>query len=191
MKVTAWTSLPITVEFLAEAYSLPPPIHRDPADRVLIATARQERLTLVIGEAVLARDSLSLSGCIGTPLSTSRSLDTQPRAAYEEAETLIRQVLTFRQRTLDPDHRDTLSAMLELADIRSARDDYVTAGAMFAEATRLATLAVGADNPLTLRGREAEIETIRGRGSHGTGGDREQTVGRRHRTTRARGTRSA
>lgn len=35
------------MEVLAEAYSLPPPIHRDPADRVLIATARLERLTLV------------------------------------------------------------------------------------------------------------------------------------------------
>jgi len=34
-------------ERLAEAYSLPPPIHRDPADRLLIATARLERLTLV------------------------------------------------------------------------------------------------------------------------------------------------
>jgi len=44
---TAWTCLPITAEIMAEAYSLPPPIHRDPADRVLIATARQERLTLV------------------------------------------------------------------------------------------------------------------------------------------------
>lgn len=44
---TAWTCLPITAEILAEAYSLPPPIHRDPADRILIATARQERLTLV------------------------------------------------------------------------------------------------------------------------------------------------
>jgi len=44
---TAWTCLPITAEIMAEAYSLPPPIHRDPADRILIATARQERLTLV------------------------------------------------------------------------------------------------------------------------------------------------
>jgi len=44
---TAWTCLPITTEVMAEAYSLPPPIHRDPADRVLIATARLERLTLV------------------------------------------------------------------------------------------------------------------------------------------------
>jgi len=44
---TAWPCLPITAEVMAEAYSLPPPIHRDPADRVLIATARLERLTIV------------------------------------------------------------------------------------------------------------------------------------------------
>jgi PIN domain nuclease of toxin-antitoxin system len=47
LKQTGWTCLPITAEVLAEAYSLPPPVHRDPADRILIATARQERLTLV------------------------------------------------------------------------------------------------------------------------------------------------
>lgn len=47
LKQTAWTCLPITAEIMAEAYSLPPPIHRNPADRVLIATARVERLTLV------------------------------------------------------------------------------------------------------------------------------------------------
>jgi PIN domain nuclease of toxin-antitoxin system len=47
LKRTAWPCLPITAEVMAEAYSLPPPIHRDPADRVLIATARLERLTLV------------------------------------------------------------------------------------------------------------------------------------------------
>ena len=47
LKRTEWTCLPITAEVMAEAYSLPPPIHRDPADRVLIATARLERLTLV------------------------------------------------------------------------------------------------------------------------------------------------
>lgn len=44
---TAWTCLPSTAEILVEAYSLPPPIHRDPADRVLIATARLQRLTIV------------------------------------------------------------------------------------------------------------------------------------------------
>ena len=47
LKRTAWACLPITAEVMAEAYSLPPPIHRDPADRVLIATARLQRLTLV------------------------------------------------------------------------------------------------------------------------------------------------
>lgn len=47
LKRTAWDCRPVTAEIMAEAYSLPPPIHRDPADRVLIATARCERLTLV------------------------------------------------------------------------------------------------------------------------------------------------
>lgn len=47
LKRTGWNCLPVTAELVAEAYSLPPPIHRDPADRVLIATARHERLTLV------------------------------------------------------------------------------------------------------------------------------------------------
>ena len=44
---TAWTCLPITDQVMAEAYSLPPPVHRDPADLMIIATARLERLTLV------------------------------------------------------------------------------------------------------------------------------------------------
>lgn len=47
LRQTAWTCLPITGEVMAEAYSLPPPIHRDPTDLVLIATARLEKLTLV------------------------------------------------------------------------------------------------------------------------------------------------
>lgn len=53
LKRTAWTCLPVTAEILAEAYSLPPPIHRDPADRILIATARLERLTLVTTDGKL------------------------------------------------------------------------------------------------------------------------------------------
>jgi PIN domain nuclease of toxin-antitoxin system len=47
LEQTAWTCLPITASVMAEACSLPPPIHRDSADPVLIATARCERLTLV------------------------------------------------------------------------------------------------------------------------------------------------
>lgn len=44
---SGWTCLPITGEIVAEAYSLSEPIHKDPADRILIATARVEKLTLV------------------------------------------------------------------------------------------------------------------------------------------------
>ncbi|MGL5018349.1 MAG: type II toxin-antitoxin system VapC family toxin [Luteolibacter sp.] len=47
LRKTAWTCLPITDQTLAEAYSLPSPVHRDPADLVLMATARIERLTLI------------------------------------------------------------------------------------------------------------------------------------------------
>jgi PIN domain nuclease of toxin-antitoxin system len=53
LKRTVWACLPITAEIMAEAYSLPPPIHRDPADRVLLATARHERLTLVTTDGKL------------------------------------------------------------------------------------------------------------------------------------------
>jgi len=47
LKRTGWICLPVTDQAMAEAYSLPLPIHRDPADLSLIATARLERLTLV------------------------------------------------------------------------------------------------------------------------------------------------
>jgi PIN domain nuclease of toxin-antitoxin system len=47
LRKTAWTCLPITDQTMAEAYSLPPPVHRDPADLMLMATARIERLTLI------------------------------------------------------------------------------------------------------------------------------------------------
>jgi len=47
LEKTGWTSLPLNDQVMAEAYSLPAPIHRDPADLVIIATARLERLSLV------------------------------------------------------------------------------------------------------------------------------------------------
>lgn len=51
LRRTDWICLPITAEIMAEAYSLPPPFHRDPADRILVGTARLERLTLVTTDA--------------------------------------------------------------------------------------------------------------------------------------------
>ena len=47
LRRNGWPCLPVTGETAEEAYSLSEPIHRDPADRMLIATARLERLTLV------------------------------------------------------------------------------------------------------------------------------------------------
>lgn len=53
LRRNGWPCLPVTAEIVEEAYSLSEPIHRDPADRLLIATARIERLTLVTTDAKL------------------------------------------------------------------------------------------------------------------------------------------
>lgn len=45
-----WVVLPIDLENIEEAYSLPGEFHSDPADRVLVATARLDKLTLVTGD---------------------------------------------------------------------------------------------------------------------------------------------
>lgn len=43
----------LTLEILEEAWSLPEPTHRDPADRAIIATARLERMTIVTTDRTL------------------------------------------------------------------------------------------------------------------------------------------
>jgi len=43
-------SLPVTVEIALEAYRLPEPFHRDPADRQIVACARQHGLTVVTAD---------------------------------------------------------------------------------------------------------------------------------------------
>jgi PIN domain nuclease of toxin-antitoxin system len=48
-----WTVLPVELEILEEAYCLPGEFHPDPADRVIVATARLNRLTVVTGDALL------------------------------------------------------------------------------------------------------------------------------------------
>ncbi len=42
-----WEIKPISLEIIEEAYSLPGKFHADPADRILTATARQEKLLLL------------------------------------------------------------------------------------------------------------------------------------------------
>jgi len=50
---SGWEPLPITQEIMEEAYSLPEPIHRDPADRLLIATSRIHRMPLVTTDSLI------------------------------------------------------------------------------------------------------------------------------------------
>jgi len=48
-----WNIIPISLEIIEEAYSLPEPIHRDPADRIIIATARLEDLTIITTDRLI------------------------------------------------------------------------------------------------------------------------------------------
>ena len=48
-----WNVLPVTLEIIEEAFSLPDPIHRDPVDRLLIASARLERMTIVTTDRLI------------------------------------------------------------------------------------------------------------------------------------------
>ena len=48
-----WNIIPISLEIIEEAYSLPEPIHRDPADRLIIATARLENLTIITTDRLI------------------------------------------------------------------------------------------------------------------------------------------
>lgn len=45
-----WTCLPVDLDVIEEAYSLPPPFHADPADRILVATARLRSLAVVTAD---------------------------------------------------------------------------------------------------------------------------------------------
>jgi PIN domain nuclease of toxin-antitoxin system len=53
ISLNGWACLPVTQMIAEEAYCLPEPIHRDPVDRLLIATARQEGLTLVTTDRLI------------------------------------------------------------------------------------------------------------------------------------------
>lgn len=48
-----WTTVSIDMEVVAEAYSLPPPFHADPADRLIVATARVRNLHLITGDRLI------------------------------------------------------------------------------------------------------------------------------------------
>lgn len=51
----ALTILPLTPDVALESAELPPPFHRDPADRLIVALARRRRATLVTADRKILR----------------------------------------------------------------------------------------------------------------------------------------
>ena len=51
--LNGWTVLPIDLESVEEAYSLPEPFHRDPADRIIVAAARRLSAPIITADARL------------------------------------------------------------------------------------------------------------------------------------------
>lgn len=51
VEMNGWTVLPIDLEVVEEAYALPEPFHRDPADRFIVATARRLAAPVVTADA--------------------------------------------------------------------------------------------------------------------------------------------
>jgi PIN domain nuclease of toxin-antitoxin system len=50
VELNRWQCMDITLDIIQEAYSLPGDIHRDPADRIIVATARLHQLTIITGD---------------------------------------------------------------------------------------------------------------------------------------------
>lgn len=50
LQLNQWECLPIDLAIMEEAYSLPPPFHADPADRIVVATARIHALCVLTAD---------------------------------------------------------------------------------------------------------------------------------------------
>jgi len=50
VKLNGWQIVPIDLDIIEEAYSLPESFHQDPADRLIVATARLHSLVVVTGD---------------------------------------------------------------------------------------------------------------------------------------------
>ncbi len=48
-----WSLLTIDGDIMEEAYSLPEPFHKDPADRILVATSRLKNISLVTNDRLI------------------------------------------------------------------------------------------------------------------------------------------
>lgn len=50
VSLNQWACLDITLDIVQEAYSLPGYFHHDPADRIIVATARKHDLAVITGD---------------------------------------------------------------------------------------------------------------------------------------------
>ena len=53
VRSNGWGVIDISLPIIQDAFSLPSPFHADPADRIITATARTEKLVLVTGDQKL------------------------------------------------------------------------------------------------------------------------------------------
>ena len=51
IELNGWTVLPVDLEAIEEAYALPEPFHRDPADRIIVAAARLRGAPVITADA--------------------------------------------------------------------------------------------------------------------------------------------
>ena len=51
VELNGWTPLPVDLDSVEEAYALPEPFHRDPADRIIVAEARRRSASVVTADA--------------------------------------------------------------------------------------------------------------------------------------------
>jgi PIN domain nuclease of toxin-antitoxin system len=55
LKENGWSCLPVSLDIVEESYSLPEPIHRDPADRIIIATARLGGMQIIRSDDLILK----------------------------------------------------------------------------------------------------------------------------------------
>lgn len=51
IELNGWNVLPVDLEVIEEAYALPEPFHRDPADRIIVASARLRGAPIITADA--------------------------------------------------------------------------------------------------------------------------------------------
>jgi len=60
-ELNGWDVLSVDLEIIEEAFSLPGEFHRDPGDRIIVATARRHELTIVTADSrILAYPHVSV-----------------------------------------------------------------------------------------------------------------------------------